>query len=211
MVKVNLTINLIIFQPIYKTITFSSLQDTISQYESKGLSNEKVKPPFTVNKSCSAKLIWMNNFRIRLRFTRSCLKQNYAAFAPNNLINLFIAYELDRWSQDVNAKSSPKDCLFGAVKLTKNVDPNKYSYCRYGIEFDYHSIFLIPKFDWSKHAIIFGVCMSSSVHANNKNKDILILGKGQRQGLDNTTLTAEAEYSIKFFKTRKTVFFKSSL
>ena len=38
--------------------------------------------------------------------------------------------------------------------------------------------------------------MSSSVHANNKNKDILILGKGRTQGLDNTTLTAEAKYSI---------------
>ena len=34
-----------------------------------------------------------------------------------------------------------------------------------------------------KNVIIFGVDMSSSVHANNKNKDILILGKGQTQGL----------------------------
>ena len=42
--------------------------------------------------------------------------------------------------------------------------------------------------------------MSSAVHANNKNKDTLILGKGQTQGLDNATLTAEAEYSIKFSK-----------
>ena len=40
--------------------------------------------------------------------------------------------------------------------------------------------------------------MSSSMHANNKNKDILILGKGQTKGLDNTSLTAEAEYSINF-------------
>ena len=40
--------------------------------------------------------------------------------------------------------------------------------------------------------------MSSSVHANNKNKDILILSKGETIGLDNTTLTAEAECSINF-------------
>ena len=40
--------------------------------------------------------------------------------------------------------------------------------------------------------------MSSSVHTDNKNKDILILGKGPTQGLDDTTLTAEAEYSINF-------------
>ena len=40
--------------------------------------------------------------------------------------------------------------------------------------------------------------MSSSVHANNKTKDILIVRKGQTKGLDNISLTAEAEYSINF-------------
>ena len=40
--------------------------------------------------------------------------------------------------------------------------------------------------------------MSPSLHANNKNKDILILGKGQTKGLDNTSLTAEAQYFINF-------------
>ena len=34
--------------------------------------------------------------------------------------------------------------------------------------------------------------MSPSVHVNNKNKDILILGKRQTKGLDITSLTAEA-------------------
>ena len=53
--------------------------------------------------------------------------------------------------------------------------------------------------------------MSSSTHANNKNKDILILGKRQKQGLDNTTLTAEAEYFINFSKIKKKILFKSSL
>ena len=33
--------------------------------------------------------------------------------------------------------------------------------------------------------------MSSSVHVDNKKKDILILGKGPTQGLDDTSLTAE--------------------
>ena len=40
--------------------------------------------------------------------------------------------------------------------------------------------------------------MSSCLHANNKNKDILILGKGRTQRLDNTSLAAEAEYFISF-------------
>ena len=40
--------------------------------------------------------------------------------------------------------------------------------------------------------------MSSSVHINNKKKDILILGIGPTQLSDDTTLTAEAQYSINF-------------
>ena len=38
--------------------------------------------------------------------------------------------------------------------------------------------------------------MSSSVHIDNNKKCILILGKGPTDGLDNTTLTAEAQYSF---------------
>ena len=40
--------------------------------------------------------------------------------------------------------------------------------------------------------------MSSSEHIDNKGKDILLLGKGPTQGLNNTTLTAETQYSINF-------------
>ena len=45
--------------------------------------------------------------------------------------------------------------------------------------------------------------MSSSVHIDNKGKDILILGKGPTQGLDDTTLTAKAKYPIKFAEQNK--------
>ena len=40
--------------------------------------------------------------------------------------------------------------------------------------------------------------MSSSVHIDHKTKDISILDKGPVQELDNTTLTADAEYSTNF-------------
>ena len=36
------------------------------------------------------------------------------------------------------------------------------------------------------------------MHIKNKEKDILILGKGPVDGLDDTPLTAEKEYSINF-------------
>ena len=65
----------------------------------------------------------------------------------------------------MNAECTLKDCLFGNAKITKNADPDKYSYSGYGL-------------DLIKNAIMFGVDMSSSEHIDNKNEDILILGKG---------------------------------
>ena len=40
--------------------------------------------------------------------------------------------------------------------------------------------------------------MTSSVHIDNKKKDILILGKGPIQRLHDTMLSAEAQYLINF-------------
>ena len=54
-----------------------------------------------------------------------------------------------------------------------------------------------------KNVIIFGADMSSSVHIDNKDKDILTLGEGPTQELDDTTLTAEAIYLISFTQLRK--------
>ena len=45
--------------------------------------------------------------------------------------------------------------------------------------------------------------MSSSVHIDNKGKDILILGEGPTQGLDGTTSTAESIYPINFTQPNK--------
>ena len=45
--------------------------------------------------------------------------------------------------------------------------------------------------------------MSSSVHANNKKKDILIICEGPTQGLYGTTLTAEKKYPINFTENNK--------
>ena len=159
---------------------------------------EKFKPLYTANKGLSPKLL-CNKSRLRLRFEGSCLKQrNATPFNPNNVVNLFIIYELDTWSRDLNAKFTLKDCLFGNVKITKNADPDKYSYSGYGNGFGSGSLFSIPNFDWGKNAVIFRVEISSSVHIDNNNRNILILGKGPTQGLDDTRLTAEAEYSINF-------------
>ena len=51
--------------------------------------------------------------------------------------------------------------------------------------------------------VIHRADMSSSLHVDNKGKDILILGKGPTEGSDDTTLTAEAVYPITFTQPNK--------
>ena len=68
--------------------------DTISEWESKGLSNEKFTCTYIANVNVSPKLLWMNNSRIRLKIKGTCLKQeDKATFTPKNLVNLYIVYE----------------------------------------------------------------------------------------------------------------------
>ena len=49
--------------------------------------------------------------------------------------------------------------------------------------------------------LIFGVDMSTSIHIDNKKKDILVLGRRPTKGLEST-LTAENMYSINFTVTK---------
>ena len=67
------------------------------------------------------------------------------------------------------------NALFGAVKLTKNADIDKYKYFGYGIGFDVQGYFSYPHRGDGKDVIMFGVDMSSSRNIDNKGKDILIL------------------------------------
>ena len=50
---------------------------------------------------------------------------------------------------------------------------------------------------FDKNVIIFVADMSSTMHFNNKKKDILTLGKGPTDEWNDPTLTVEKEYSIK--------------
>ena len=64
--------------------------------------------------------------------------------------------------------------------------------------------FQYPTGRFGKNVIIFAADMSSSVHADKQKKDILILGEGPTQRLDNTTLAAEKMYSISFTEHNET-------
>ena len=83
------------------------------------------------------------------------------------------------------------------VTLTKNADIEKYKYSGYGIGFDRRSSFSFTIGGFGQNTLIFGADISSSIHIDNKGKDILVLGRGPTQGLEST-LTTEKTYSINF-------------
>ena len=79
--------------------------------------------------------------------------------------------------------------FFGAAKLIKNADFDKYKHSGYGIGFDAHVSFRF---------LMVVALVSSSLHVNIRKNHILLLGKGPTQGLNNTTLAAKKEYAINF-------------
>ena len=78
----------------------------------------------------------------------------------------------------------------------------KYKYYGYGIGSDRRSIFSFPSGGFGQNVLNFGADMSTSIHIDNKKKDILVLGRGPMQELEST-LTAEKKYSINFTVTKK--------
>ena len=93
--------------------------------------------------------------------------------------------------------------MFGNFRLTKNADPDKYSYSGYRIGSDFPSLVSTAYFDWSKNISICGIYMSSSVHIHSKNEDILIVVKGPTQRLDHITLIVEAGYCTNFSRSQR--------
>ena len=76
-------------------------------------------------------------------------------------LGVFIIYEWDIWSRDLNTKFTLRNYLFGAVNLTKHTDSNKYRCGGYEIAFDVRSPFAFQVVKWDTNAIIFVVDNSS--------------------------------------------------
>ena len=111
---------------------FIKIGDTqsISEWKSKRLSNQIIKPP---NNSFASTLKYTGK-RMYLKFNGSCLKQDKIVFNHGKIVNIYIVYDLK--SNLNNCDPTLANCLFGAVKLTKNKDIDKYKYSGYRIGFD---------------------------------------------------------------------------
>ena len=139
--------------------------DYISSWKSKGLAAEIIKPPTTSDNSLTPALNYYGT-NTRVKLTGNCLKQSKISYTHGKVVNIYIAYEL--------GASTLKNCLFGAVTLTKNADIGKYGCSGYGIGFDRRGSFSFPGGGYGQNILILGVDMSFSAHIDNKQRHISI-------------------------------------
>ena len=91
-------------------------------------------------------------------------------YSHGKIANIYIVYEINKKDNTITSDPTLKNCLFGAVTLTKNVNIDRYVYSGYGIGFDRKRSFLFSSDGYDQNVLIFGVDMSFSVRIDNKNK-----------------------------------------
>ena len=137
----DVTQNCLVFQPINRYFKVIANSDYVSPWKSKGLSAESIKPPTTSDNSLTPALSYYGT-KTRVKSTRSCLKPKLS-YSHGTIVNIYIVYE-QGVSSSHNDDPTLKNCLFGAVTLTKNADIEKYGYSGSGIGFDRRSSFSFP-------------------------------------------------------------------
>ena len=144
----------------------------IALWKSKELLKESIKAPSTTDTSLYPEITTQHDQK-RVKFKGICVRQGSISFIQGNVVNLYISYKLDTLSRGLNIGFTLLNCLFGAVKLTKNDDPDNYGYNGYGIGFDSCSK---SKFswggEWGKNVVIFGLDNSSSVLVDSRKKKV---------------------------------------
>ena len=91
----------------------------ISSWQSKGLSDETIKPPATSDYKLSPQLSYFGT-KTRVEFKGTCLKQDKITFNHGKIVNIYIVYKF--YSKTT---ATLVNCLFGAISLTKNADIDK--------------------------------------------------------------------------------------
>ena len=194
--------------------SFNFTSKTISKWKStgafiysddssmKGIEDTKTKLPELKNDGRMHVYLQGNHFQ----------QNNVTIPNNNNVINIYVVYKLDPISSTRNTDYTIQNALFGALKIAKNTDSSKNNYTGYGLCFDEGGEFghtvRQDNFDRTtnaKNVIIFGIDVSSSIHATNRANNIYVMGKDFIQGINDTTIYAEklfhnnfTEFGVKF-------------
>ena len=102
------------------------------------MSDETIKPP-RPHVVLAPKLSYVGN-KTRVEFNGSFLTQNKIIFHHKKIVNIYIVYELILYDWNSNY-STLENCLFGAVKLTRDTDIDDFKYFGYVTGFDRKGFF----------------------------------------------------------------------
>ena len=195
-------------QKYFKRVAGVGSGNYIYFWKSKGLSDERINSMTASNYSITPQLSYYGT-KTRAKFNGSCLKEGNVTYSHRTIVNIYIVYII---SKNYNISSYPtlENCLFGAVSFTAHVDIDQYKYSGYCIGFDRKGEFSFGD-GFGRNFIIFGADMSSSAHANNRTKNVLVLRNDFVQGLENTTIYAEKLYSVNFTENNKKILLKLAL
>ena len=127
------------------------------------MSTESIKPPSAPSNFLTPSLNYLGT-KLRVKFSGSCLKQDKVTYTHGKIVNIYIVYEINKKDNTVISDPTFKNCLFGAVTLTKHVNIDKYGYSSHGIGFHRKISFSFSSGGYGQNVIIFGVDINSSIH-----------------------------------------------
>ena len=119
----------------FKQIAGVGSGDYIYYWKSKGLSDENTAAPSAPNNFLNSSLNYLGT-KTRVRFGGSCLKEDKIIYTNGKIVNIYTVYEINKNDNTRSSDPTLKNCLFGAVSLTKNANIDRYKYSGYGIGFD---------------------------------------------------------------------------
>ena len=154
------------FESKYKS--FGRSGGSISSRKSLGIYNDSNTTVSNNSKNVSPTLLNQSN-RLGVTFSGSYMKQSKLGYAHGSFVNIYIVYEL-KIRRISNPDFTVQNCLFGAIKVTKDVDTSNYKYSGYGICFDGES-----DITNGKNVIIFCYDMSFSSYSTNKKKIMFLV------------------------------------
>ena len=199
--------NSLVFQvgeKYFKNISGSS-SSKIETWKSKGVSRQSLNLSGTVGTANDIKMSKpIRPAYVIFNHKESFFEQKKENIKSGSIAKIYIVYSLSQ--KTIDSDNVLRSCLFGAMKVTKpgdTTDTGKYIYSSYGLRFDSTGQFSHPQGRMARNIIIFGVNSSNSVHATDKMQNILILGHGLTQNVNNTTIYAEKMYSPNFSAEKK--------
>ena len=139
--------------------------------------------------SFAPKFTYIHNSKIAVRFDRNCLKQDKVSLTHTNVVNVLTAYKLDLRSRDLGINFTLKDCFLELLTwLITVIHINILFHL-----FWFQTLILVKMLLFLVWIIVY-----QHIIENTKNNEILVIGEGLTQGLDNNTITAKAKYFFSF-------------